>query len=312
MNALLLKLMGRVYRNEATDGGDSGGGGTSEPAASDAGFGAADWEALNDGVAPGADDEDGEGSEAPAPSPAPAASTAAPAPAPAASTEPATGTDPVEQDPAAQPQTPVEPAEQQLTPEQIAAQNAKIAEDFAKWEQAEIQRLATEVYTFDEETAARLQTEPELVLPQLAARLQLQATRNALEAVQRMLPQIIPQMMQQTTTEKSAMEAFYGANPDLRQYHEQVLTAGKMFRKLNPKAKPEEAIKRIGDMVRMSLGLNAPAATPAASPAPAGKPAGRVAPHRPAQPGGGSGTKVQKAQPQGDAAFWGEMADGDD
>lgn len=317
----LLKLLLAPFVMYA-EGGGEGGGGAATPTgdSGDTSGSSVDWGELNAGVDAGADDTEEEGSEGPTSNATPAASTAKKSDE-ADPTDPATGTDPADpnpepeegEDPDPNAQPPVDSDEKQLTPEEIAARDKQIAEDFAKWEQAETARLA-EVYAFDEETASRLQTEPELVLPQVAAKLHIEVVKNALQAVQRMLPQVIPQLLQQQNVEKTAEEKFYSVNPDLKKYHKQVIQAGKMFRKLNPKATPDDAAKKIGDMVRLSLGLEPLKADPAANgkPAPApAKPAGRAAPHKPAMPGTGGGVKAPaKAAPATD--FWDQMAADDD
>lgn len=303
----LLALLLRPFMLYAE--GDEGGGGAADNAGGgeESSSSSVDWSDLNSGVDAGSDDDESEEGETPA-GEVEGESTAA-KPEGKSADDPATGKDPVdpksEEGEAADPQAPVISDEQQLTPEQVAARDKQIAEDFAKWEQAETARLS-EVYAFDEETSRRLQTEPELVLPQIAAKLHIAVMKNTLEAVQRMLPQVVPHMMQQQGVEKTAMDTFYGANPDLKKYHSQVLQAGKMFRKLNPKAGPDEAAKKIGAMVRSALGLE-PLAPAAEKPAAKSK----AAPHKPAASGTGSGVKpAAKAKPAAD--LWGQMAADDD
>ena len=300
MSNLHRKLFARLYREAAN--GEGGGEGTAAPAgeAPAEGTDPVDWtEELNTGVAPGSDDE-GEVDEPTEADPAPEAK---PAKAPP-EVDPTTGKSatPPEATTAA---TPI-PEETPQTPEQIAAQETKMAADYAKWEEGEMARLSTQ-YAFDDETAARLQTEPELVLPQLAARLHIDVTRRALEAVQRMIPQMVPQVVQSSATEQAAAKMFYDKNPDLKSYHKQVLQAGEMYRKLNPKATPELAAEQIGNIVRTSLGLAALPATTAASTAAA--PATKRTPHKPAG-AGGSGVAAPGSKPAKNT--WTDLLDDDD
>ena len=317
LKMLLLPFMLYVDGEEGGGGGASDSAGESEGSSGDS----VDWGALNDGVDPGADDDGEEGSEGSSAPESSAASTGAAA-APKADAQATTDDEQQQTEGEEQktdPQTP-EPddAAAQLTPEQIAEREKQLATEFSQWKEAETARLATEVYKISDEDAARLQTEPELVLPQIAAQLHLSVMQNTLEAVQRMLPNVLPQFQKQTETEKSAMDLFYNTNPDLKKYHNQVIQAGKMFRKLNPKAGPEEAAKKIGDMVRSALGLEPLKAGEAgtggtqSSGKPAAKPAGgKPAPHRPAQPGSGSGVKAPKPKDAG-GDLWAEMASDDD
>lgn len=308
MNHLLMKLLGRVYRNEEGGAGDSGGapagGGESSSSSS-----SVDWAALNDGVDPGADDS--ESDEAGTPSAeapegqepvAPAGKGATPPKVPG---EAEAGTPEGEEtDPNAIPPEPEPEPEPTLTPEEQAARDKQFKEDFEKWRASEVERLEKD-YAFDEETARRLQTEPELVLPRLAAEMEVRITQRALEAFQRMIPQVVPQVMQGQQTEKAASDFFYDKNPDLKKYHKEVLKAGKMYRELNPKATPEEAAEQIGNIVRTSLKLKPVAA---AAPA-AGKPAVKAAPHKPA--GAGSAPAPRPAV-KSDANVWADLAADDD
>lgn len=313
MNTLLLKLLNRVYQApEDGDGGSNAGGGDSAPAAEGGGGSddsSVDWGGLNANVDPGSDDAEEEGSE-PSASKAsenPAGKTKEGEPAPDSTLE----EDPANPNPenVENALAPVDSDQPELTPEQIAEQEKQFKEDFTKWKQAETARL-TEVYSFDEETASRLQTEPELVLPEIAARLHLEVVQHALESVQRMLPSVVPQLLQTQNAEKTAVDMFYSVNPDLKKYHKQVIQVGQMYRKLNPKASPEVAAKKIGELVRNSLALE-PLAPGAQGKQPvAAKPAARTAPHKPAMPGSGGG--VKHAPVKEDAGFWGEFAADDD
>lgn len=308
MNKLLRALLAPFFL--FIDEEDAGGG----PASGESDV---DWGALTGDVEPGSDDS--ESDEAPASAPAPAPS---PAPAAAKPTTPAvtpqakttSPEDPAEQAPELDAEgnpvvkaPPEEPAETQLTPEQIAARDAKLAKDFEAWEEAQLTSL-TEQYKIGEEDATRLQTEPELVLPQLAAKMHMEVMKQVVTAVQRLIPQMVTPALQQKDAEKGAKELFYGKNPDLVKYETQVLQAGAMFRKMNPKASPEEAAEKIGNIVRATLGL-APVSTTPGKAAATTTPK-KTTPHKPAGAGGGSGTKPTPAPAAGDV--WSDLMNEDD
>jgi hypothetical protein len=138
-------------------------------------------------------------------------------------------------------------------------------------------------YKIPDDWAAKLATEPELVLPQLAARLHqtvLEGVRNMLD---KSVPQVVSGMLEFQRRELAAKDAFYTRWPTLKSYEKQVLQAGVLFSQLNPNATPEERIERIGKIVSESLGIavaptpGAPAGTPPATPPappPVFKPAG--------------------------------------
>ena len=194
--------------------------------------------------------------------------------------------------PAAQPGQPPAPAQ----PAKPAEPQAAVETPEAKAARVQAERTASEkkltddlvnYYKIPDEWAARLATEPELVLPQLAARLH----QTVLEGVRSMLDQGVPQvvqgLMQVERRETEAKDAFYKAWPSLKAYETQVLQAGRLFAQLNPTATPQERIERIGKIVSESLGIPiAPIAMPPASQAPA---ASAPAAFRPA--GGASGSR---------------------
>lgn len=284
------KLHWIFYRApEGDDGSSNGGAPAPEPTTND-GSSSADWESLNEDVPQGADDGGGSDEvvlDDPAPEADPAAVEENPDPE-ATTKEPE----------AAKPVTPVQEAVAK-TPEQLAAEEAALATRFKEWQQSETQRLVKE-YTFDEDTAARLQTEPELVLPELAAKMQMNMTQSIVEIVQRMMPSMVQPELQRTDSEAKAKTFFTEHNPDidLSKHQEAVIEAGKAFRKLNPKAAPEVAAKAIGQIVRTSLGLAEPAPTPRT----------KAGPHRPPA-AGARGPSIPKPAEGGNK--WADLV-GDD
>jgi hypothetical protein len=146
-------------------------------------------------------------------------------------------------------------------------------------------------YAFDDETSAKLLTEPEVVLPQLAAKLHMEVVEHAVRSVMAAMPQWLEQSNTARTRESSAEQLFYGANPDLKDpaYTTAVFQMGQAYRAMNPSAPAEEAVRVIGNMVRTAMGLSqpqAPAGSTVVQPqAPVAAPA---APFIPARGGGGA------------------------
>jgi len=172
---------------------------------------------------------------APAPAPAPAPATPTPEqapPAPVAATP-----EPVIQAPVA-PVAPTLPA-----PEPF---------DMGKWEKEQLGNLE-QLYAISPEDAEKLNTEPEIILPKMAANMHMMVTKSLLTAVQGMIPEIVAGHTQQMNIEREARETFYKVNPDLAGHEAAVLQVGKIFRAANPTAPREVAIKTIGDMVRHAL-----------------------------------------------------------
>lgn len=111
------------------------------------------------------------------------------------------------------------------------------------------------LYAFDEATATQLSTEPEKVLPKLAAKLHVDVYKTVYAQLAQMVPEMIRNVSAMDARENSAKEKFFGAWPELKQYEKQVIEAGMMFRKLNPNANADEAVQAIGKLVVDSLGL---------------------------------------------------------
>jgi hypothetical protein len=193
--------------------------------------------------------------------------------------EPPAATPPVVEQPPAQP--PAQPqAPKPKTPEEEAAER-QAAEELLAQRTAELETF----YRLPEDLAGQMQTEPEVVLPKLAAKLHMAVREAVMQDVRRDMPGLFHGIQEIQRRESASKEAFYAANPDLKGYEQQVLQVGMFFRQSNPNATPEEAIERVGNMTRMALGLppKGSAATPPATPPAA--PQTRPAPFRPAAPG---------------------------
>lgn len=153
-------------------------------------------------------------------------------------------------------QPPVQPAQ---APEAQAPQvDPQVAETARKAAETAYMQQLEKMYSFDDDTAVRLQTEPEKVLPTLAARLHMDVMRTVMAQVQGILPQTIAQ---QTTHAKRVAEAenmFFSKWPDLKSHADKVLQIGAMYRQVNPKASAEDAIAQIGQMTYAALGMALP------------------------------------------------------
>lgn len=128
---------------------------------------------------------------------------------------------------------------------------------YAEWREKQLEGLVKH-YAFDDATSTQLLTEPEVVLPQLAAKLHMEVVEHVMRSVQTAVPQWIQAFNQTQTVEKSAEEAFFSANPDLKDpaYKNAILQMGMAYRQMNPNAPASEAVKVIGNMVRSAMGLN--------------------------------------------------------
>jgi len=167
---------------------------------------------------------------------------------------------------------PVQPPTPVPTAEQMKARRDALIDDFAKQ------------FRISEEDAAVLATEPEKVLPRIAA----QATVSAFEAVISTMRGMLPQMFENFTQEREARKtyrnSFYATWPQLDkpEYATTVRQVAETFGQLHPNATPEQAIKAIGVQAAYMLGV--PLDMPASAPAPVSAPA-MPKPFTPASPG---------------------------
>jgi hypothetical protein len=150
-------------------------------------------------------------------------------------------------------------------------------------------------YKLPEAEAAALQTEPEVALPKLAARLHLAVARGVQQMLATQLPSMVHGVQEVYRRNEAAKASFYGAWPMLneREHGAAVLQAAQLFRQLNPNATAEEAVQRIGKVVCESLGIAIPSAggaAPGGTAAPAQALGSKPAPFVPA--GGATGARV--------------------
>ena len=221
--------------------------------------------------------------------------TPAVAPTPAATPTPPAATPPV-QTPAVETPAPVAP-----TPSAPQVEPSPLP-DYAAWRSQREADLAAQTYSITDEDASKLLTEPETVLPRMAARMHMEVMESTVRVMQTMLPRLMQSVQQTEQREISAKSFFQTANPDLAdpRLEPAIMEMGQVYRRLNPAASPEQAAQAIGNLVRASLGIAMPAQ---AAPAPTSAPAVPVVPFVPAR--GGPGGAVAGGQKDS----WGQLAD---
>lgn len=227
----------------------------------------------------------------------PVVPSAAPTPATStpATTPPPEGTPPEQTPPVGTP-PPVAP-----TPSAPTAEPSPLP-DYAAWRSQRETDLAAQTYSITDEDASKLLTEPETVLPRMAARMHMEVMESTVRVMQTMLPRLMQSVQQTEQREVSAKSFFQTTNPDLAdaQLEPAIMEMGQVYRRLNPTASPEQAAVAIGNLVRASLGIASPAQ---AAQAPAAAQAAPVVPFIPAR--GGPGGAVSGGQKDS----WGQLAD---
>lgn len=188
------------------------------------------------------------------------------------------------------------------TPEQVAARE----EDVKAKRTAYVAEL-TQSYQLSKEDRETAMLDPGAVLPQLAANLHARVVEETIRHVHAMLPSALQNITKTSDTESQARSHFFGKWPGLKdpRYAAAIVTAGTMYRKLNPKASAEEAVDKIGRLVYTTLGQEIPEDVAGAAP---------KKPFKPTNPGGGGSratTTKSKPKPADDEPDWAALADGD-
>jgi hypothetical protein len=155
----------------------------------------------------------------------------------------------------------------EIKPE-VKAEAEPVQLDWAKWESDSIAGLVPQ-YQLTEDEANAMLTEPELVLPKLAASVHARVVKNILEHLPQILPNLLASTMQAQTVETNLRSQFFSVNDDLSdpKFAPAIQQAGAMFRQLNPEADVATASFQVGNMVRMAMGL-APKASAQNTPTP--------------------------------------------
>lgn len=176
-----------------------------------------------------------------------------------------------------------------------------------------VDQIATS-YTISDEDKALLTTEPEKVLPKLAAKIAVDVYDMVRDTMAAQLPRFIEEHTQARTASEGVGKQFLERWPALSdpKHAPAVMRIARAYRQLNPSVPNEQAIDEIGAQAYVALRIpftqqaTPAAAPPAAQPGTVSQPAapGNVLPFRPAAPGGAS---VVAATPT-PQSMWDELA----
>lgn len=183
---------------------------------------------------------------------------------------------------------PSPPVQSTSTPEPVSVPATPVSQvapiDYAKQREDMLANLV-QSYAMTEDEGVELLRAPETVLPKLAAQVQMNVMEQVIQQVAHMLPQFIDGHLGQQKASTDNKKAFYEAWPDLNkpEYNDTLTRIAVTYRQQNPTATKEKAIKEIGAIAAITLGV-----VPTSAQAPV-QPSG-VSPstaYRPAMPGGG-------------------------
>ena len=173
--------------------------------------------------------------------------------------------------------------------------------------QANFIEEALKQYKLTDEQATQLMTDPNEVLPRLAATLEANITQRLVQTMAQMVQQFVPQYTEHYTTQRAqtsqAEDAFFGKWSELKEHKDRVMDVGRIYRQMKPQATADEFIRDVGMQVWMGVGLpveklaakliNTPAPQPQA--APVQRP---IEGYAPANPGGrGPGAPASPSNP---------------
>lgn len=198
-------------------------------------------------------------------------------------------TPPVAAEPEVTPEIPpvaetVEPVvETPEVPEVAAPEVTEVPQVSETERQAQIlewRNKVAEAYQVSEEDAGNLLTDPNKVLPQLAARLYTdiyqEVSKNIFDTLAKSLPAFVRQQITATASVEKNETTFYGTWPELKEHSKLVNDASALYQQLNANAPFEKFVKDVGTQVWLAVGLphaellnklaDKPASTPAAAP----------------------------------------------
>ncbi len=163
-----------------------------------------------------------------------------------------------------------EPSEEVEAPDQVSDESFKAAQESAKEE-------LVEYYALTQEDADKFLTEPEAILPQIAANLHLSVMQSVMQGIRGQLGGWITAVNQENTRVEQEHSDVFEAYPALKDHKDAVDTMVETYRKMNPGATKEDVASKGGAMAIMALGLQAAPAPVATAPAPV-----KSVPHKPA------------------------------
>ncbi len=165
---------------------------------------------------------------------------------------------PVEQPPREEPVEAVKPP----TPEESAAKRQQL-----------VGNLAKEVYKLSDEDVELAISEPDKVLPQLAAKVHVEVLDAAVQGIMAHLPELVRGVISQTSAEREREGAFFDRWPSLKEHKTKVAQVANIFRQSNPGATLDQAIEEVGTLVSVMMkvpmeGVEAPKSADVAAPPP--------------------------------------------
>lgn len=124
---------------------------------------------------------------------------------------------------------------------------------YNEWRKESESLLASHHYNLSQEDAEALELEPQKVIPQLMARVYLDAVSAAIGQITTHLPRMVRLVTEQETQNAKTEQTFYDAWPDLKEHEATVIQIGQAYRAQNPQASAQDFINNVGAMAMVAL-----------------------------------------------------------
>lgn len=157
------------------------------------------------------------------------------------------------------------PAQQTPAVQQTGDQPVTTEDAFGALERAiEAQRpqmlelVAKNLYPLSEEDLTAVNTEPEKILPQLMARVHVNAVQGVLRHIAQQMPVVFNGLYEARERNRTMEDSFYRAWPQLdkAKHQQQIVQVGRVWRQMNPGGSTEDFVKQVGAQVVFLNGLH--------------------------------------------------------
>lgn len=189
---------------------------------------------------------------------------------------------PVQQQPVTPPVNGEAVVEQAPTPEQMT-------EYYQNWRTQTEDVLAKTHYKITQEVMDELDTQPDIALPKLMAKVYLDAVTATMAQVNANFPRLVNEVLQRNKVGDEREQQFFEAWPDLKGEAPTVLRIAGAYRQMNPNATTDDFIREVGAQAMVTLRKPIPGmangnGAPPIIPAKAFKPAAATPPSTGAAP----------------------------
>lgn len=133
---------------------------------------------------------------------------------------------------------------------------SKVKDEIGKSRDVFVKTLAESVYQMDEDEATEALTDPQKVLPMLAARVHVEAVQHVLGALAQILPTVVGGVLQAKQEHSQVMDEFFTKWPTLDRTSDlgTVLELARVYRAQYPNASKDELVQKVGAMAVVQLG----------------------------------------------------------